>query len=140
MYDISYQFVIDTNSYAGNFERELCAYCTGYWDNETHGETQANIFKEEVGDPEEIFDNITYAMNEHGMLTPNTIEIEPTTNKYNSVAIFFDKEPTPKQIETIKQRAEKFSKEGKIFDHSVNLKILGYRLMQKISEIKTKKV
>lgn len=24
-----YSFIIDTNSYAGNFEREMCAYLTG---------------------------------------------------------------------------------------------------------------
>ena len=29
MQNEKYLFVIDTDSYSGNFEREMCAYCTG---------------------------------------------------------------------------------------------------------------
>ena len=52
MYDVpAYKVIIDTDSYAGNFERELCAYVTGHWDGETHGGDQVKVFKDEVGEP-----------------------------------------------------------------------------------------
>ena len=48
-YPAPWEFIIDTDSYAGNFERELCAYVTGHWDMETHGGDQAEMFEQEVG-------------------------------------------------------------------------------------------
>ena len=32
-----WMILVDTKSYAGNFERELTGFCTGAWDGETHG-------------------------------------------------------------------------------------------------------
>lgn len=137
-----YQFIIDTDSYAGNFERELCGYCTGHWDGETHGGKQAAIFNEEVGD--ECFDNIAYTVLEHdgyGYTSCVTIEAEPTTHQYNSVAIFFDEKPTKEQINLMKQRAEKYSKGGKdVIGRYLGFKVIGYRLMEIIETKKEIKI
>jgi len=43
-------FVVDTDVYAGNFERELAAYMTGKWDQETHGGDQAAVAEKELDD------------------------------------------------------------------------------------------
>lgn len=131
-----YQFIIDTDSYAGNFERELCGYCTGHWDNETHGGVQSAMFKEEVGDPDEYFENVAYTTIEdasYPFISCVTIVNEPTTKQCNSVAIFFDEKPTKKQIELMKQRAERYASEGKdILGRPLEFKVIGYRLIQKI--------
>jgi hypothetical protein len=43
----TYILVIDTDAYAGNFEREICGYTTGVVDSERgHGETQAEDARE----------------------------------------------------------------------------------------------
>jgi len=43
-----YIFVIDTEQYAGNFERDLCAYCTGEIGGCGRGDNYAKIFAQEV--------------------------------------------------------------------------------------------
>ena len=43
-----YLIIIDTSDYAGNFERELCAYVTGLIGESGVGEKQAIIFHKEV--------------------------------------------------------------------------------------------
>ena len=44
-------FVIDTDSYSGNFNREMCAYLTSQWDQATHGGKQAAIAEKEIPNP-----------------------------------------------------------------------------------------
>ncbi len=61
---IRYDFLIDTNKYSGNFERELCGYLTGHWDGESHGGDQAKVFMEEEG--ESLFDDFDQYMEERG--------------------------------------------------------------------------
>ena len=43
-----YIFVIDTEQYAGNFERDLCAYCTGEIGDCGRGDRYAKLFAQEV--------------------------------------------------------------------------------------------
>ncbi len=136
-----YKFVIDTNSYSGNFERELCGYVTGHWDNETHGGEQAKIFDEEVGDDNIFEDDIKYQMLDHdgcGYSAPQEIVHTPekygVEHLYSSVAICFERKPTEEQINLMKERSYKFEKEGMIFGRPVGLKILGFRLITKVIE------
>jgi hypothetical protein len=138
MYNVNFEVVIDTNSYAGNFERELCAYVTGYWDEETHGGDQADIFKKEVGEPNPFESFITMALTQDDdcpIEAYQCLEWEPINKETNSVGIFFEKEPTFELIKLIKERAYKFSKEGKIFGYPVTLKIIGFRLLKRKVEI-----
>ena len=139
MYNVDFEVGIDTDSYAGNFERELCAYVTGHWDQETHGGDQAEVFEKEWGDrPNPFEDYITMALTQDDDCPVNTyqcLEWEPVNKKMNSVGIFFEKEPTSELIELIKKRAYKFEKKGKIFDKPVNLKIIGFRLLKRTVKI-----
>ncbi len=132
MHDVPYLFIIDTDSYSGNFERELCAYVTGHWDQDTHGRSQAEKFTEEEGEPNPFEDYIECCSDEYGRLTPQCLEATPkelhVANHYSSVGVFFNKKPTPELISILKRRSYKFAEQGLIFDRPVELKILGFRL------------
>lgn len=74
-------FVVDTNEYAGNFERHLCAYVTGRIGDCEVGDELIEIFEKEVGDPDEFFDFIESEPDEHGCRRPVTIV--PTPGWFN---------------------------------------------------------
>ncbi len=75
-------FVIDTEDYSGNFERELCAYITGRVGECGVGDDMAEIFKNEVKDMgEEPFSNVMEENDEHGCYRPASIY--PTPGWYN---------------------------------------------------------
>ena len=42
----SYTIIIDTDEYSGNFEREMCAYCTGQVGECEVGEEEQAVFDE----------------------------------------------------------------------------------------------
>jgi len=48
-------FVIDTDSYAGNFERDMCAYVTGVVGDCCVGEEFAQLYRQETGESESQF-------------------------------------------------------------------------------------
>ena len=72
-------FVIDTNEYAGNFEREMCAYLTGQVGECGVGQEMATVFyketKAKLGD--EYFDNIAHCPDDRGCSRPATIWPNP---------------------------------------------------------------
>ncbi len=129
MYCVPYTFIVYTDSYAGNFNRELCAYITGHWDKETHGGKQAEQFKQEVGDAEELF----------GGYIAEELTCDDDVPKFSyhclegkgatGVGIFFYKKPTHKMISLMKGRSLKFAKEGRnILGEPINIKIVGFKL------------
>lgn len=218
-----YLFVIDTNSYAGNFERQMTAYLTGQIGDCGVGKEYVRYFETEVGHPDSHFGNIEqrsdegcyrpceiyptpgYANNGLGGVykigdkeaekeslrkykeeeikgaTKNIARIEEIKMKllagervlnwtpeacdrdikgfqdrveaakkkkkanrypsYQSVAIFFNSKPTPKQIAIMKERAEKFGVIYLTLQHkelgnedlmytAPPIKILGFRLIE----------
>lgn len=72
-------FVIDTEDYAGNFERPLCAYLTGRIGECEVGHKEAAAFMEETG--LEPFENVTEEPDDHGCHRPVTIY--PTPGWFN---------------------------------------------------------
>ncbi len=136
-----YIFIIDTDSYSGNFEREMTAYLTGRTGECDVGREQATLFRNEVG---EGFDNVIDVANEHGCSRPCSIWTTPGWSNdgdghffqdgdeekaqvdkypaYMSVAIFFDSIPTDEQIILMKKRVYVFAKN--------RLKVSGFRLLQ----------
>lgn len=152
MNDILYIFIIDTNLYAGNFEREMCGYVTGEIGECGVGREEAEIFRSEVNEDE--FSYIIKQSNEDGC--PRPVSIWPTEGRWNngsgshfnddefdpalswkgvkwpayeSVAIFFKIRPTEDQIELMKGRAEAFT------SREAGLKILGYRLITRTTTV-----
>ena len=64
-------FVIDTEQYAGNFERELCAYLTGQIGDCQVGDDMAEKFKEEEGEKlVEKFDDLIQRVSDEGCYRP----------------------------------------------------------------------
>ena len=70
-----YIFIIDTDKYSGNFEREMTAYLTGRIGECEVGDSQAKSFENEVG---EVFDNvIDVADEDNGCMRPCVIWTTP---------------------------------------------------------------
>lgn len=120
---------IDTDAYSGNFEREMCAYITGFVGECGVGEEFLEYFPFEG-------DRVLWVADVHGCARPCTIFQDPKQeNKYQSVLIYFEKKPTKKEIKIIKSRAAGFlikfqdvlSKQGRKCDLK---KIYGFRLVQ----------
>jgi hypothetical protein len=78
-----YIFVVDTEQYAGNFERAMCAYITGQVGQCTVGEECATTFEEEVDLDENLFDlMVEQVPDEHGCHRP--CSIYPTPGWFNN--------------------------------------------------------
>ena len=126
-------FVIDTNQYAGSFERNMCAYATGIIGECGVGDVEAEKAKNEIpveveslegiisyvhdetgcGRPVEIFPNPRYGNDGNGMhaLLTNDNQNEYPYPAFFSVAIYFYKKPNNKLIEIMKERVQKFARE-----------------------------
>ena len=154
-------FVIDTDSYSGNFNREMCAYVTSKWDQATHGDKQAAIAEKEI--PEDIlayFDEHVIACSEavddfqayvhqiiyptpgywndgHGHHSkgkaPGGVSSYPA---YQSVAVFFNEMPPKNVVDLMIKRAQKFC-EGhlNIIDEPEPIEFLGIRVLQESIQI-----
>jgi hypothetical protein len=123
-----YVFIIDTNEYAGNFEREMTAFCVGQIGDCEVGYKEEERFKEELGeDFWEVMEGlIEQRADDHGCCRPT--EIQPGPDKdYNSVGIFFYDKPKQDIINMIKERAREFT-----HTKQRTMKILGYRLKKEI--------
>lgn len=137
-------FVIDTDNYAGNFEREMCAYVTGQVGDCEVGEEFAEEAKKEIPGIVEKFGEIVEKIpDEHGCYRP--AEIWPNSRygndglgnqallddgnmekyaypAFNSVAIHFNEVPDAEMISMMKARSYDFAKRSKI-------KIEGFRIL-----------
>ena len=149
-------FVIDTNSYSGNFEREMTAYITGQVGECEVGEELADVFREEMGSNTILDDMCCDVPNEDDHRAP--CGIWPTPNRYNdgygrhfdgdpqlpqqgrheayeSVAIFLNKVPTEEQISIMKERAMAFcahawQQHGRMSEfYQAEIIVLGFRLI-----------
>lgn len=127
MTETKYMFVIDTDSYAGNFERPLTAYCTGCTGDCGVGEGQAELFEQEEGEDVlyEADEFIGSEPDDRGCHRPCVIYPTPGwTNDgkgnyekaknvkypaYLSVAIHMTEKPPEVWIERIKRRANIFA-------------------------------
>lgn len=147
----TYLFVVDTNEYSGNFERELTAYCTGCVGDCGVGDDAAEDFQllhSDIG--EEIAVIISREPDdEDGCLRPATIWPTPGWSNngngkhtrvsspdkvkfpaYMSVGIWFTEVPSSPMITLIKERAEKFF--GEYYTRG-KVTIAGYRLIKKLT-------
>lgn len=80
-----WMIVIDTDAYSGNFEREMCGYCTGAnW--EYAEEEFVNMYRNDFGIPDDedsqFQDVLIHIMNEHGASEP--CSIFPTPGFFNN--------------------------------------------------------
>lgn len=142
-----YGVVVSTNLYAGNFERQLTAYCTGRVGECGVGDRLMPLFMqdfyldEQDCDADPFWDALDFVPDEHGCVRPCTI-YPGKDGKYNDVLMFFQEKPTKKQVDIILERAKKYSTDGRIkelsdsagitnrFDAQPNLQILGVHVLR----------
>ena len=142
---MKYIFIIDTDAYAGNFEREMTAYMTGEVGECCVGHEGAAQFEEDVHSSDETCgwapyfeENIMQEPDEHGCHRPCSLWSSPDS-KPNSVAIFLEEEPTKETVDFLKDRANKWlTFDGKRFPDQSPSEIFGFRLWSE--EIVTKEV
>jgi hypothetical protein len=120
----TYSIIIDTDQYAGNFERKLCAYCTGQLGECGIGEEYSQMYNLEEN--ENLFDNVLELVpDEYGCFRPVTICSSPSSLS-TSVMIYFNEVPSEEMIKIIKDRTYKFINLKEIKEEKI--KILGFRL------------
>lgn len=129
---IKYRLIIDTDSYSGNFEREITAYVFGLLGESEVGEEYVEFYKKETGDAEgdKYYEIIEMVYDDHG---GNFCEIVQTdnTNETNSIMFHFNSMPTKNDIKLIKSRIYKFNSIRKKIDKMYNkddIKILSIKL------------
>ncbi len=92
--------VIKTNSYTGNFEREMCAFLTGQV-----GECEVGKeLKDVLLDKPDFEHNIQHVADDHGCYRPCSLHEKNS----NSMIIFFHTKPTEEQINWIKAHATEY--------------------------------
>jgi hypothetical protein len=135
-------FVIDTDSYAGNFEREMTAYLTGIIGECEVGE---ELVEREIKKKFEQY--VQSVPDEHGCYRPTSCWKSPNSKSYNSVAIFFYNKPTQEQIDFLKERVKNFDEvyktRGRMAKFNKNkpeIKILGFRLIEFKSQTKESEI
>jgi hypothetical protein len=149
-------FIIDTDSYAGNFERELAAYCTGATAQCNHGDGEAELFDRDFncagGWPDEqkspFYEGVDHRPDDHGNFRPVSIYQRRGLkgSDYHSLVIFFYKKPTDEQIRILKERAHKFVNERwgqtkltRLYDEDAP-KIKGFGLVHEVTTVKEEPV
>lgn len=115
--------VVATDRYAGNFEREMCAYCTGVVGECGVGKHLAADFPH---DRDKWRDRMLQFPDDHGCRRPASIWGGP---KFNDVAMFFAGRPSEREWKIIRSRAKEFAvvHTGPAGNE---LKILGFKLLR----------
>lgn len=104
----SFTFIIDTENYAGNFERKMCAFCTGQIGECEVGENEADRFNEEVeGNPFE--DKVYSRPDDNGCRRP--VAILETPGWFNNG--FGGRFKEGQEEESLIHRNEEYKKNGK---------------------------
>lgn len=124
--------VVQTDAYAGNFEREMGAYCTGSIGDCEVGSEQLDDFPSKML---KLSDKMLPVPDDHGCHRPCSIWQAPLSKSYNSVAMFMEKCPTDKELEFIRDRAVDFAKNNQIHGRHQPLKVLGVSLIHYVVSI-----
>jgi hypothetical protein len=122
-----FTFIIDTDSYGGNFERKLCAYVTGVTGECTVGEDVADLVAADLQG---------YGLGEIVMQVPDDNGCRRPVSiggiKGCSVEIYFDTEPSAFLIDMFKRRSLAFAADPRPFDKYVKpFKITRFRLVKR---------
>ncbi len=142
-----YAFLIHTDSYAGNFERAMCAFITGEIGECGVGK---DLIDEEV-DYSTMDEIVAQYPDEHGCHRPVTMQRTPDqwrTNKKdewecNTVAILLSDKPTLEQKKFMEKMAMEFPEaiagRGGRYD-SVKMKVLGMEWIETEHTYKEKRL
>lgn len=131
----SYILLIDTNTYTGNFEREITAYCTGQIGDCEVGDSEREIFEAECEPGTSgLFEAIIqHRPDDDDCRRPCAIWEPP---QHRSVAIFFSERPSTDLIDLIQARARAFAQGATV--RGPRFAIMGFRLIYE--EVVTRRV
>ncbi len=105
--------VIETNLYAGNFERDLCAYATGAYGQCDVGQELAELADTELAElgyeVGEISDYTEAMCDDRGCYRPTSIWNSGNNTGYNDVIIFLQEPLSDKAYNVVKERVEEFA-------------------------------
>lgn len=135
-----YLLVIKTDKYAGNFERELTAYCTGVIGDCEVGDEEAGKFHDEVDEKyhDLFYDYVGSEPDDHGCYRPCDLDELDTTTPTQSFVIFFCAKPTIEMENIMKERIEDFCANHKDFSGNPDpIKVLGYEFRTYTSTMST---
>lgn len=108
-----YSLLINTDKYAGNFERELTAFCTGVNGECEVGDT--SLYDEEY----DFGDILEQVPDEHGCHRP--CEVYFLNGHSNTVRIYFQDNPSVDEMSIIKRRAKTYCENKSIIIISFSL-------------------
>lgn len=157
--DVSrWAFVIDTHEYAGNFERELCAYVVGRVDEhgEHHARSELEAFRRDYPNNNPFEDLVESRLVDPGDdgYHRSPCEAAPTPGRGNdgsgdcydatperpakwpafeSVAIFLSREPTAEEVATMKARALAHRDLPKRREWDPRPTVLGFRIVREVT-------
>jgi len=139
-------FLIDTDSYAGNFEREMCAYMTGRVGECGVGDEMVERYCREMGvhPDSEPNPHVVSMPDDDGCSRPASCWATPGAGACNTVAIFMDRPPSAEEVGSMIDRAKRYITEvvvekeaakrkeyeerGWDFGEAERIRILGFRL------------
>ena len=116
--DAPYILLVHTDKYSGGFERQMCAYMTGFTGDCGVGEEEAERFQEDMinkGLDPDMFDGyLDFQSDDRGCHRPASIWDADGSGDYNAVAIFFEQLPDADQTVLLRDRAYAYAAENKI--------------------------
>ena len=115
-----YRVLVKTNCYAGNFEREMCAFMTG-----CIGECEVGEEFVDEGVREKFKGFIERKADDNGCFRP--VEVGEDSNDF---VIFFREEPSSEQIELMAERAKLFENTRPYKYLDEDFKFLGIEVLQ----------
>ena len=157
-----WSFVVDTDLYAGNFERELSSYVVGACDEsgEHRGGPYAEMYRKDFcgRDPFKVL--VDMRVDDHGddSIMRSPMALAPTPGygndgrggaqkvragkkakhpSYQSVAIFLRRRPTDRELASLAERARRFGSLPKVREFDARPKILGCRLVEESVVLKS---
>ena len=125
-----WMFVVQTDSYAGNFEREMCGYVAGGLGECDVGDEQAAEYMAAFPDEseDELWDRFVRVPDEHGCARPVSL----WGPEAQDVAIFLAERPTDELLARFRVRARVFAAGHTTCGIPDSVEILGFKLVRYI--------
>lgn len=156
-----WSFVIDTDSYSGNFVREMSSYVVGQCDEhgEHMGEPYREMYEKELPDnpfedlvefrvadpgddgimrsPADIAPTPGWSNDGTGRCKGPGSEEESPYPAYQSVAIFLSRRPNRQELRVLTERATSFTALPEVEGRNIRPRVIGCRLVEEVLTVKS---
>lgn len=137
-----YSLLVCTDSYVGNFEREMCAFMTGSIGDCGVGEEYSDLFHTFIcnkigrkwgGNGDDLMMGLTDWRADSDDSAPCARPVGIYTNDPKTVEIYLERVPNEQELEILKERAYAFSEVYcKTREWHKPIQVLGFKLLTKI--------